>query len=130
MTMIKPSKLRKSRQLQRQRRHARIRKRVHGTRARPRLAVYRSLRNIEGQVIDDDAGRTLVGLSTLAPELRDGVPEEGNRKVEAARAAGKLLAERALERGVTTVVFDRGGFRYHGRVRAFAEGARAGGLSF
>ena len=130
MTMIKPSKLRKSRQLQRQRRHARIRKRVHGTVERPRLAVYRSLRNIEGQVIDDDAGRTLVGLSTLAPELRDGTPEEGNRKVEAARAAGKLLAERALERGVTSVVFDRGGFRYHGRVKAFAEGARAGGLSF
>jgi large subunit ribosomal protein L18 len=130
MTMIKPSKLRKSRQLQRRRRHARIRKRVHGTEERPRLAVYRSLRNIEGQVIDDDAGRTLVGLSTLAPELRDGAPEEGNRKVEAARAAGKLLAERALERGVTAVVFDRGGFRYHGRVKAFAEGARAGGLSF
>ena len=130
MTMIKPSKLRKSRQLQRRRRHARIRKRVHGTEERPRLAVYRSLRNIEGQVIDDDAGRTLVGLSTLAPELRDGTPEEGNRKVEAARAAGKLLAERALERGVTAVVFDRGGFRYHGRVKAFAEGARAGGLSF
>ena len=130
MTMIKPSKLRKSRQLQRRRRHARIRKRVHGTESRPRLAVYRSLRNIEGQVIDDYAGRTLVGLSTLAPELRDGTPEEGNRKVEAARAAGKLLAERALERGVTSVVFDRGGFRYHGRVKAFAEGARAGGLSF
>ena len=128
--MIKPSKLRKNRQLQRQRRHARIRKRVHGTGDRPRLAVYRSLRNIEGQVIDDDARRTLVGLSTLAPELRDATLAEGNRKVEAARVAGRLLAERARERGVTAVVFDRGGFRYHGRVKAFAEGARAGGLIF
>ena len=128
--MIKPSKLRKSRRLQRQRRHARIRKRVHGTGDRPRLAVHRSIRNIQGQLIDDDSGRTLMGLSTLAPELRDAAPEEGGRKVEAARAAGRLLAERAREQGVTRVVFDRGGFRYHGRVRAFAEGARSGGLSF
>lgn len=128
--MIKPSKLRKSRRLQRERRHARIRKRVHGTGDRPRLAVHRSIRNIQGQLIDDDSGRTLMGLSTLAPELKDAAPGDGNRKVEAARAAGRLLAERAREHGVTSVVFDRGGFRYHGRVRAFAEGARAGGLSF
>ncbi len=128
--MIKPSKLRKSRRLQRERRHARIRKRVHGTGNRPRLAVHRSIRNIQGQLIDDDSGRTLMGLSTLAPELKDAAPGEGNRKVEAARAAGRLLAERAREQGHTSVVFDRGGFRYHGRVRAFAEGARAGGLSF
>ena len=128
--MIKPSKIRKSRRLQRQRRHLRIRKKVHGTGGRPRLAVYRSIRNIEGQVIDDDARRTLVGLSTLAPELRGVAPDEGNRKVESARVAGRLLAERAREKGVTEVVFDRGGFRYHGRVRAFAEGARAGGLLF
>ena len=125
--MIKASKLRKSRRLQIRRRHARIRKKVHGTGERPRLAVHRSLRNIEGQVIDDDDRATLVGLSTLAPELREG-PEGG--KVGAARAAGRLLAERARERGVTTVVFDRGGYRYHGRVRAFAEGAREGGLVF
>ena len=103
---------------------------MHGTVERPRLVVYRSLRNIEGQVVDDDACRTLVGLSTLAPELRGDEQGDGNRKVEAARAAGKLLAERARERGVTAVVFDRGGFRYHGRVKAFAEGARAGGLIF
>lgn len=128
--MIKPSKLRKSRRLQRERRHARIRKRVHGTGERPRLAVHRSIRNIQGQLIDDDSGRTLMGLSTLAPELKDAAPGEGNRKVEAARTAGRLLAERARKQGVTSVVFDRGGFRYHGRVRAFAEGARAGGLSF
>ena len=130
MTRIKPAKLRKSRRLQRLRRHTRIRKGMRGTAERPRLAVYRSLRNIEGQVIDDDARRTLVGLSTLAPELRGGEVENGNRKVEAARAAGKLLAERAREKGITAVVFDRGGFRYHGRVKAFAEGARAGGLDF
>ena len=131
MTRIKPSKLRKSRRLQRQRRHTRIRKRMHGTAERPRLVVYRSLRNVEGQVIDDDARRTLAGLSTLAAEVRGGgARRDGNRKVEAARAAGKLLAERARERGVTAVVFDRGGFRYHGRVKAFAEGARAGGLVF
>ena len=130
MNRIKPSKLRKSRRLQRQRRHTRIRKRMHGTSDRPRLVVYRSLKNIEGQLVDDDARRTLVGLSTLAVELKGGEPGEGNRKVEAARAAGKLLAERARDQGVTAVVFDRGGFRYHGRVKAFAEGARAGGLVF
>ncbi len=129
--MIKQSKLRKNRKLQRGRRHARIRKRVHGTRSRPRLVVFRSLRHIEGQVVDDDAQRTLVGLSTLAPELRDFKAGEGERrKVEAARAAGKLLAQKARERGVETVVFDRGGFKYHGRVKAFAEGAREGGLAF
>ena len=103
---------------------------MHGTSERPRLVVYRSLRNIEGQLVNDDARRTLVGLSTLAAELKGGEPSEGNRKVEAARAAGKLLAERARDQGVTAVVFDRGGFRYHGRVKAFAEGARAGGLDF
>jgi len=128
--MIKPSKLRKSRRLQRQRRHARIRKRMHGTGDRPRLAVHRSIRDIQGRLIGDDAGRNLVGLSTRAREWRDAAPDGGSRKVEAARAAGRLLAERACEQGVTRVVFDRGGFRYHGRVRAFAEGARAGGLSF
>lgn len=128
--MIKARKLRKSRRLQRRRRHSRIRKRVHGTADRPRLAVYRSLRNIEGQVIDDDRRHTLVGLSTLASELREAAPAETNGKTAKARAAGKLLAARATERGITTVVFDRGGYRYHGRVKAFAEGAREGGLIF
>ena len=128
--MIKASKLRKSRQLQRRRRHARIRKKVHGSGERPRLVVYRSLRNIEGQVIDDDRRHTLAGLSTLAPELRDAVANGGDGKIGVARAAGRLLAERAREHGVTSVVFDRGGYRYHGRVRAFAEGAREGGLIF
>lgn len=127
--MIKARKLRKSRQLQRKRRHARIRKKVHGTSGKPRLAVYRSLRNIEGQLIDDDARHTLVGLSTLAPDLRE-APSNASGKIGAARSAGRLLAERAVERGISTVVFDRGGYRYHGRVKAFAEGAREGGLVF
>jgi large subunit ribosomal protein L18 len=129
--VIKFSKLRKSRRLQRQRRHARVRKSVHGTEDRPRLSVYRSLNNIEGQLIDDEEGRTLLGLSTLAAELR-GVSgdEDAGRKVVQAHAAGKLLAERARDKGIERVVFDRGGFKYHGRVKAFAEGAREGGLEF
>ena len=129
--MIKSSKLRKSRGLQRQRRHARVRKKIHGTADRPRLVVYRSLRNIEGQLVDDDARRTLLGLSTLAADLKDATgDDEDGRKVGQARAAGKLLAEKAKAHGIGQVVFDRGGFRYHGRVRAFAEGAREGGLQF
>lgn len=132
MTRINPSKLRKSRRLQRWRRHVRIRKKVHGTADRPRLVVFRSLRNLEGQVVDDDSHRTLVGLSTLAPELRESAAAaaDGGRKVAVARALGSLLAARAREQGIEAVVFDRGGYRYHGRVRAFAEGARVGGLVF
>ena len=128
--MIKQSKIRKSRALQRKRRHYRVRNKVSGTAERPRLVVFRSLKNIEGQLVDDLAGRTLTGLSTLASELRGFEAEGPNRRVEHARAAGKLLAERAKEQGITTVVFDRGGYRYHGRVKAFAEGAREGGLEF
>lgn len=128
--MIKASKLRKSRQLQRQRRHLRIRNKIRGTAERPRLVIYRSLKNIEGQLVDDDTGRTLIGLSTLAPDVRDFAAEGQNRRVEHAFAAGKALAERAKAEGIESVVFDRGGYKYHGRVRAFAEGARDGGLQF
>lgn len=128
--MIKQTKLRKSRHLQRRRRHFRVRNKVQGTAERPRLVVHRSLRNIEGQVVDDDAGRTLVGLSTLAEGLRGFEGEGQNRRVEHAFAAGKALAEKAREHGITAVVFDRGGYKYHGRVKAFAEGAREGGLEF
>lgn len=92
--------------------------------------MFRSLKNIEGQLVDDDAGKTLLGLSTLAKELRDFSPEGSNRRQEHAFAAGKLLAERARESGITTVVFDRGGYKYHGRVKSFADGAREGGLEF
>jgi large subunit ribosomal protein L18 len=92
--------------------------------------VFRSAKNIEGQIVDDDASRTLIGVSTLAPELRALELEDEHKRIQRARAAGKLLAERAKEKGIGSVVFDRGGYRYHGRVQAFAEGAREGGLDF
>lgn len=130
MSRLKLSEIRKSRRLQRTRRHFRVRNKVHGTTERPRLVVFRSNRNIEGQVVDDESGRTVVGLSTIASDLRGFEAEGKNRKVEHAFAAGKLLGERAREAGIETVVFDRGGYRYHGRVKAFAEGAREGGLRF
>ncbi len=128
--MIKRSQLRHSRVLQRKRRHLRIRNKLRGTAARPRLVVFRSLKNIEGQIVDDDAGRTVMGVSTLAGDLRSFTPEGKNRRVEQSFAAGKLLAERAKAQGIEAVVFDRGGYKYHGRVKAFADGAREGGLQF
>ena len=130
MTMIKQRKLKKSRSLQRMRRHFRVRNKVRGSAERPRLVVFRSLKNIEGQLVDDDAHHTLIGLSTLTPELKDFSAESENRRVEHAYAAGKLLGERAKAQGIDTVVFDRGGYKYHGRVKAFADGARKGGLEF
>ncbi|PLS76047.1 MAG: 50S ribosomal protein L18 [Actinobacteria bacterium] len=108
----------------RKRRHKRVRKKVAGTPERPRLAVFRSNRHMVAQVIDDVAGRTLAAASTVEPALRAG--PTGNR--DAAAAVGRLIAERATEAGVTRVVFDRGGFRYHGRVAAVAEAARNAGL--
>ncbi|HEX2093633.1 MAG TPA: 50S ribosomal protein L18 [Longimicrobiaceae bacterium] len=120
----------KTRQDRRLRRHRRVRGKVNGTAERPRLVVYRSLNHVEGQVIDDVQGVTLVGLSTLAPTLRERKGAEGLTKTELSRAAGKALAEKAREQGITRVVFDRGGYLYHGRVKAFAEGAREGGLEF
>jgi large subunit ribosomal protein L18 len=128
--MIKRSKFKKSRELQRRRRHYRIRAKVQGTAERPRLVVYRSLRNMEGQLVDDDAGRTVLGLSTLSPDMKGFSPEGKHRRIEQAHAAGKLLAERAKAQGIQAVVFDRGGYKYHGRVKAFADGAREGGLEF
>jgi large subunit ribosomal protein L18 len=128
--MTVKARKRNTRRVQRAKRHRRIRKKIWGTAERPRLVVFRSLRNIEGQVVDDDAGRTLTGLSTLDKDLRSFEPEGANRRVEHARAAGKRLAERARAEGIDAVVFDRGGYQYHGRVKAFAEGAREGGLKF
>jgi len=128
--IIKQSKLRKNRGLQRRRRHHRVRTKIVGTAERPRLVVFRSLKNIEGQLVDDDAGRTVLGLSTLSADLKGFKPEGKNPRVEEAFAAGKLLGERAKAQGITAVVFDRGGYRYHGRVKAFADGARKGGLEF
>lgn len=112
----------------RQRRHARIRAKVEGTVARPRLSVFRSLSNIYAQVIDDESGKTLVSASTIDEELK--AQMTGKTKVEAAKLVGKAVAERAKKAGVTTVVFDRGGYKYHGRVAALAEAAREAGLEF
>ena len=114
--------------LARQRRHRRVRKRVAGTVERPRLNVFRSLKHIYAQVIDDDQGHTLAAVSTLDPELRETL--NGLSKTEQAKSVGKLLGERALARGVKQVVFDRGGYKYHGRVKALAEGSREAGLEF
>ena len=116
----------KTREDKRLRRHRRVRGKVHGTAERPRLVVHRSISHLEAQVIDDVAGRTIVGLSTNAPDLRG---KEQN-KTDASRELGKALAEKAKAAGVDKVVFDRGGYLYHGRVKAFAEGAREGGLDF
>jgi large subunit ribosomal protein L18 len=128
--MAKIGNLKRSRKVQRAKRHRRIRKKLLGTAERPRLVVFRSLKNIEGQVVDDDASRTIVGLSTLAEELKGFKGESANPRVEVAFEAGKLLAQRAKEAGVEKVIFDRAGYKYHGRVKAFAEGARKGGLNF
>jgi large subunit ribosomal protein L18 len=129
--MAKIGNLKQGRAVTRARRHKRIRKKVWGTAERPRLVVFRSIKNIEGQLVDDEVSKTLVGLSTLAGDLRDFKAEEGkNRRVEHARAAGKALAARAREQGIEAVVFDRGGYKYHGRVKALADAARAGGLTF
>lgn len=130
MVKVKYSKLKNSRRLQRGRRHLRVRKKIVGSADRPRLVVFRSLRNMEGQLVDDDTGRTLLGLSTLARVVRQVTVEDEKPKIARAFAAGKLLAERAKEQGINVVVFDRGGYKYHGRVKAFAEGAREGGLKF
>jgi large subunit ribosomal protein L18 len=110
----------------RQKRHERIRITVRGTQPRPRLAVFRSLNQISAQVIDDTTGRTLAAASSLEKGLRDA----DSSKVDQARRVGSLLAERATGAGVTSVVFDRSGFRYHGRVRSLAEAAREAGLDF
>ena len=108
----------------RQRIHSRIRRKLSGTEARPRLNVYRSLNHIYAQVIDDQKGETIVSTSTLALKLKTG----GN--VAAAKEIGKSIAEKAVEKGIKKVVFDRGGFLYHGRIKALADAAREAGLEF
>ena len=110
------------------RRHLRLRKKISGTAACPRLNVFRSLGNIYAQVIDDEAGVTLVSANTLDKEINAEFTYGG--KVDAAKAVGVLVGKRALEKGIETVVFDRGGYIYHGRVQALAEGAREAGLKF
>jgi large subunit ribosomal protein L18 len=121
------SDIAKARREGRIRRHRRVRKKVHGTAARPRLAVYRSNKHISVQLIDDDAGRTIAAASTVEADQRSA----GNGgTVAAATRVGELVAERAKAAGVTQVVFDRGGYAYHGRVAAIAEAARNAGLEF
>lgn len=109
-------------------RHERVRKKISGTSARPRLCVYRSLNHIYAQIIDDSCGNTLVAASTVEKEIAAQITELD--KKGAGKLVGKIIAERAKEKGITEVVFDRGGYLYHGRVSELAEGAREGGLKF
>jgi large subunit ribosomal protein L18 len=111
----------------RQRRHRRIRVTLSGTQQRPRLNVYRSLQHIYVQVIDDTSGITLAAASTNEPSVRDSLK---GTKTERARAVGTTIAQRARDKGISTVVFDRGGYQYHGRIKALADAAREGGLDF
>ncbi|MFM8529090.1 MAG: 50S ribosomal protein L18 [Ilumatobacteraceae bacterium] len=120
------SKVSNTRRSGRLRRHTRVRKKIHGTAERPRLSLYRSNKHLILQVIDDDLGVTLVSVSSVESDLRSA----GGSTVEAAQRLGTLVAERAKAAGVNKVVFDRGGYLYHGRVAAVADAARAAGLEF
>jgi large subunit ribosomal protein L18 len=118
--------------LRRKRRHLRVRKKVFGTEERPRLVVYKSLKHIYAQLVVDSfsgTSKTLFGVSSLSPEIREDL-KKIKGKVEKAKLVGKLLAKKAKERGIEKVVFDRSGYKYHGRVKALAEGAREGELKF
>ncbi|GBD95258.1 50S ribosomal protein L18 [bacterium BMS3Abin06] len=117
-----------SRESARKKRHFRVRKKVRGAPERPRLNVYRSLNHIYAQVIDDFAGKTIVAASSIDKELKEKISSGGN--IEAAKTVGSLIARRALDKGIKQVVFDRGGYLYHGRIRALAEAVREGGLEF
>ncbi len=119
-----------SRREKRIRRHKRIRKKVFGTPERPRLAVYRSLNHFYAQIIDDTIGHTLVFASTLDPEYEKMVGKKGGKSIEAAQKVAEILVKRALEKGIKKVVFDRGGFMYHGKIKAFADKCRELGLEF
>ena len=114
--------------LARERRHARVRARVNGTETRPRLCVFRSLKSIYAQIVDDSVGHTLASASSLDSEIRDKII--GKTKAESAAMLGSLVAQRALKKQIKQVVFDRGGYKYHGRVKALAEAARKTGLEF
>jgi large subunit ribosomal protein L18 len=111
------------------RRRKRVRKKVVGTSQRPRLCVYKSLRHTYAQLVDDRAGRTISGVSSLSPQLRDQIQKENNKSAKS-RKVGLFLAVKAKELGITKVVFDRNKYPYHGRVKSLAEGAREGGLEF
>lgn len=118
----------KIKEIARNRRHIRIRKKVVGTSERPRLSIYRSLNHIYAQIINDTTGHTIVSASTLDKEFKEHKGHKGN--LEAAKKVGSLIAERALRSGIKRVVFDRGGYKYHGSIKALADAAREGGLEF
>ncbi len=118
----------KAKRLARQRRHIRVRRHVSGTSHRPRLCVYRSLKHIQAQIIDDTIGHTLVAASTLDSGVRSQI--DGKDKTAQAAVVGEVIAKRALEAGITQIVFDRGGYKYHGRVKSLADAARKAGLEF
>jgi large subunit ribosomal protein L18 len=118
----------KAKRLARQRRHARVRRNVSGTPDRPRLCVFRSLKHIQAQVIDDTSGHTLVAASTLDSGVRSQF--DGKDKSAQAAIVGEVIAKRALEAGITQIVFDRGGYKYHGRIKSLADAARKAGLEF
>lgn len=120
----------KKKRARRQRAHRRIKNRLRGTAERPRLAVFKSLHHLYAQVIDDDQGRTLVAASTLDAELRAKLAGSGTANRAAAAAVGAAVAERAKAKGISTVVFDRGGYIFHGKVKAIADAAREAGLKF
>ena len=111
-------------------RHKRIRKKVYGTAERPRMAFYKSLNNLYVQIIDDDKGHTILSASTISKDFVEKYGIKGGKNMELARKLGEFIAEKALEKGITNVVFDRGGFKYHGKVKAFADAAREKGLKF
>jgi len=123
---MRPIHAPKTRRELRYRRHLRVRQKVAGTAARPRLVVFRSLKHTYAQLVNDDLGVTMLGVS----DTSEGVAVEGTGKVARAKAVGQLLAGKAKAAGITSVVFDRAGYRYHGRVQAVADGARASGLEF
>lgn len=118
----------RDRRVMRRARHRRVRRRVFGTRERPRLAVFRSLMHVYAQLVDDVAGETLAAASTLSKEFK--AAGKRGRDVDGARLVGEFIAGKALKLGIGTITFDRGGYRFHGRVKALAEGARARGLKF
>ena len=118
----------KERQIARKKRQVRVRRKVQGTQERPRLCVFRSSKHIYAQIIEDSTGSTLVAVSTVSKDVCDDLKASGN--VEAAKLIGKKIAERALAKNITQVVFDRNGFLYHGRIKALADAAREAGLSF
>jgi large subunit ribosomal protein L18 len=110
------------------RRHARVRRRVSGTPDRPRMTVFRSLKNIYVQIVDDTTGKTICAASSLSKDMMEGQPKR--TKTDLSKAVGRLVAEKALKNGVKKIVFDKGGYRYHGRIKALADAAREAGLEF